>query len=198
MGYYIRVLGTRLDNVPLHLLKTAAEPGRIQLERGTAEVWQELSLKHSSGADIAFVEKNPITEGELGGEELQEFLDEVKQLRPQSAAVWLTSYLSNVKVIYAFQLLSGTDVDDGWTILHRVYETVWKISGGLLQADGEGFSNEEGFTIVWQFSDGVTGSWNMAVLDDHGKWLPFEMNLGDRQHRAAFVHGEIPVGAKRL
>jgi hypothetical protein len=198
MGYYIRVLGTRLDDIPLKLVQSAAEPARIQLERGTADRWQEVLLRHSSGAEIALIERNPVIGGELGAEELQEFIDEAEQLRPQSAAQWLTSYLPNVKVIYAFQLLSGTDVDDGWTILHRVYETIWKVSGGLLQADSEGFSNEEGFTIVWQFSDGVKGAWNMAVLDGNGKWLPFEMELANRQHRAAFMRGEVPVGAKRL
>jgi hypothetical protein len=198
MGYYIRVLGTRLDDIPLKLVQSAAEPARIQLERGTADRWQEVLLRHSSGAEIALIERNPVIGGELGAEELQEFIDEAEQLRPQSAAQWLTSYLPNVKVIYAFQLLSGTDVDDGWTILYRVYETIWKVSGGLLQADSEGFSNEEGFTIVWQFSDGVKGAWNMAVLDGNGKWLPFEMELANRQHRAAFMRGEVPVGAKRL
>ena len=198
MGYYIRVLGRRLDDIPLQLLKTAGEPAFVQLERGTADEWQELLLKHNSRSEIALIERNLVIEGELGAEELQEFVDEVEQLHPRSAAQWLKSYLPKVKVIYAFQLLSGTDVDDGWTIVHRVYQTIWKISGGLLQADGEGFSNEEGFTIVWQFSDGVTGGWNAAVLDAKGKWLPFEMDLGNREHRAAFMRGEVPIGAMRL
>jgi hypothetical protein len=51
------------------------------------------------------------------------------------------------------QLLSGTDVDDGWTPLHRVHSAVWNHVGGIFQADGEGFSDEDGFTILWQFAE---------------------------------------------
>jgi hypothetical protein len=198
MGYYIRILGTRVGEISLQLLKNAAAPASIQLERGTADDWQQILLKHNSEAEIALIEKNPVVEGEVGAEELQEFVDEVEQLHPRSAAQWLKSYLPNVKVIYAFQLLSGTDVEDGWAILHRVYHAIAEISGGLQQADGEGFSNEEGFTIVWQFSENATGSWNMAVLDANGKWLPFEMDLGNREHRAAFMRSEVPARTKRL
>lgn len=81
----------------------------------------------------------------------------------------LESYFSNVRVIYAFQLLSGTDVNDGWSHLHRVYSAIWGIAGGILQADGEGFSNEAGYTILWQFSGSAPGPWNVGVLAD-GRW----------------------------
>jgi hypothetical protein len=39
----------------------------------------------------------------------------------------------------------------------------------------------------------VQGSWWMAVLEQ-GQWRHFEMDLGDRQHRAAFLQGQIPAG----
>jgi hypothetical protein len=57
----------------------------------------------------------------------------------------LQQYLPSVKVIYAFQFLNGTDVEDGWTPLHRVYNAVWERAGGILQSEGEGFSNEQTF-----------------------------------------------------
>ena len=122
-------------------------------------------------------------------------MEEVADCKPESAARWLQQYLPSVKVIYAFQLLNGTDVEDGWTPLHSLYNTVWEHAGGILQSDGEGFSNDEGYTILWQFSDRVTGSWNMGVLKD-GRWLHFEMDLGNEQHRNAFLSGQVPDGAK--
>ncbi|HEY9139295.1 MAG TPA: hypothetical protein VIN93_00290 [Bryobacteraceae bacterium] len=136
--------------------------------------------------------------GELGAEELQEFIDEVAIHSPQSAATWLQSYLPSVKVIYAFQLLNGTDVNDGWTPLHRVYDAVWDYTGGIRQADGEGFSNEQGYTILWQFSDTVQGTWNVGVLKDDGNWVHFEMDLGNKEHRQAFLNGQVPDGATLL
>jgi len=57
--------------------------------------------------------------------------------------------------------LHGTEVDNGFEIMHRVYASVWSLAGGILQADQEGFSNESGHTILWQFSDNVRGAWNV-------------------------------------
>jgi hypothetical protein len=121
-----------------------ASSALIEVDEGAGETWEQLTLKHESGPEIAVVERNPVAEGELGAEELKEFLDEVPFYRPSSAAIWLTNYLLTVKVIYAFQLLSGTDVGDGWTPLHGVYNTVWKFAGPILQADGEGLVMRRG------------------------------------------------------
>lgn len=194
MGYYIRVLGKRLDNIPLERLRQVSQPAVLHSEV-EGDAWEQLVLSHKSGQEIAIIEKNPVVEGQLGADELQEFMEEVADCKPESAARWLQQYLPSVKVIYAFQLLNGTDVEDGWTPLHSLYNTVWEHAGGILQSDGEGFSNDEGYTILWQFSDRVTGSWNMGVLKD-GRWLHFEMDLGNEQHRNAFLCGQVPDGAK--
>lgn len=197
MGYYIRVLGTKLDDIPLDRLQEAAQPALLNIGKGSGDAWEQLSLTHKSGQEIAIVEKNPVIEGQLGADELREFIEEVAHCKPESAATWLQQYLSRIKVIYAFQLLDGTDVDDGWSPLHRLHSTVWNHVGGILQADGEGFSDEDGYTILWQFSDTVSGEWNMGVLKA-GRWLHFGMNLGNEQHRKAFLSGQVPEGAKVL
>lgn len=193
MGYYIRVLGKNLDNISLDSLRKVSEPAVLHTE-GEGDAWEQLVLSHKSGQEISVIEKNPVVEGQLGADELQEFIDEVSDYKPESAATWLQRFLPGVKVIYAFQLLNGTDVDDGWTPLHRLYNAVWEHPGGILQSDGEGFSDEDGYTILWQFNDKVTGKWNMGVLKD-GRWVHFEMDLGNEQHRNAFLSGEVPNGA---
>jgi len=167
------------------------------VSQGTEDDWREVILSHASGQEIAVIEKNLVVDGQVGADELQEFIDEVGHLQPESAVVWLRQYLATVKVIYAFQLLSGTDVDDGWTPLHRLYSALRSHAEGISQADGEGFSDEEGFTILWQFADTATGLWNMATLQ-HGHWVHFEMDLGNEQQRDAFKRGEIPTGVKVL
>ena len=197
MGYYIRVLGKSLNNIPLDELREAARPAVLQVSHRNGDEWDEVSLSHESEQPIAIIEKNPVAEGQLGADELQEFIQEIPHYRPESAVTWLQQYLPNVKVIYAFQLLGGTDVNDGWTLLHRVYSAVWSHAGGILQADGEGFSDENGFTILWQFGDNAEGQWNMGVLKD-GRWIHFEMDLGNEQHRRAFLNGQVPDGARVL
>lgn len=61
----------------------------------------------------------------------------------------------------------------------------------IIQADLEGFTNEEGYHILWQFSDPVTGPWWMGVLKNNA-WVHFQMDLGNVSHREAFLRGEVP------
>jgi hypothetical protein len=53
----------------------------------------------------------------------------------------------------------------------RCAQQLWERGDAIIQADGEGFTNEDGYHIVWQFSDSVSGPWNMGVLQD-GVWRP--------------------------
>jgi hypothetical protein len=196
MGYRIRVLGTNERNCSLEALRLAALPGLIETDSGSGDDWRSLILKHAAGSEIAFIEKNPVVPGELGADELQEFIDEVTEYNPASAALWLQGYLPTVKVIYSFQLLSGTEHDDGFSLLHEVYGTIWRCAGGILQADQEGFSNEQGNTILWQFYDHVEGPWNAAVLGTDGHWINFKMDLGNPKQREAFKEGQVPAGVE--
>lgn len=198
MGYYIRVLSANLLGIPVEELQEAADPAVVEGMDDDSGEWTELLLKHKSGSEIAVIERNLVAEGQLGAGELQEFIDEIPHYEPKSAVDWLLQLLPNTKVIYAFQLLSGTDIEDGWTPLHSVYSRIWNLAGGILQADGEGFSNLDGYTILWQFSESTTGSWNMGIRDVDGKWVHFEMDLGDLNQRDAFKRGEVPAGAKIL
>jgi len=201
MGYYIRVLATDATPVTFEellscfLVKPAVE---LTIEAGNQAAWSQLVLRHASGREIAVIEKNDVIAGALGAEEVAEFIEEISDAQPRSAARWLTQYLARVKTIYAFQLVGGTDVDDGWSAVHALQGRIWGRRGGILQADGEGFSNEDGYSILWQFADHVEGPWNMAVLDATGKWTAFEMNLGNREQRAAFLEGQVPDGVKLL
>jgi hypothetical protein len=196
MGYYIRVLGKKLDLVSLPTLQQEASPALLEADDGIGDDWKALILKHKDGDDIVCIEKNPVVAGELGAEELEEFIEEVSQYPPASAATWLTEYLKEVRVIYSFQVLHGAYSDGGFELLHKVYAKVWNTAGGILQADGEGFSNEDGNTVLWQFSDDVSGSWNVAVLGNDEKWVSFEMDLGNTAQREAFWRGEVPPGVE--
>jgi hypothetical protein len=144
MGYYIRVLGKELSNIPLDQLREAAKPAILHISEGDGDAWEQLTLSHKSGQEIAILERNPVVEGQLGADELREFIDEVPHYKPETAAIWLQQYLPNVKVIYAFQLLSGTDVDDGWTPLHRLLKPYGSTLEAFSKPMARGFAMRTG------------------------------------------------------
>ena len=195
MPYYIRVLSPSDRLVAASAVAAAVPTATVSVETGTDDDWHELLLMHPGGSDIALVERNPVTEGSLGAEEVSEFIDELDDLLPTSGAEWLRGFLPRVKVIYAFQILGGSEDADGWDLIGAVKTKLWNEAGGILQADGEGFSNEDGYQIVWQFSDRASGPWWMAVRRGE-TWVYFQMELSNKAQREAFLKGEVPVGAQ--
>ncbi|MFN6104684.1 MAG: hypothetical protein ACK5EA_09565 [Planctomycetaceae bacterium] len=198
MGHYIRIL-TPSETVPsIARIRTAlsndAPLGQLQVEAGPDEKWTQISVVHESGEIVADIERNSSSDGDLVAEEIEEFLEEIEDCKPANAAVWLAEYLPNVKTIYAFQLLGGTEEEQGWEILGTAKDSIFQQVGGIIQADYEGFSDHQGFQSLWQCSDSVTGPWWMAVLQD-GNWIRFQMDLGNRNHRKAFLAGKVPDGA---
>jgi len=207
VAYYIRVLTKSEQRVSVSALRRRLRsdgiPATIELESGTEERWEEALIRHTdagvSSPEIAVLEWNPVEKGSLGEEETEEFVEEIQGCRPESAARWLRAYLPHVKAIYCLQILhTGADWGKGWDAIHAVQGELWGTLGGLLQADLEGFSNEDGYHILWQFGDDASGSWTMAVLDDNGKWAAFEMDLGNQGHRTAFLAGKVPAGVNMI
>lgn len=197
MGYRIRVLALNDAPVEISKLKSVIPAGQELIdESGDSPDWTRLLLKHVAGPEIAVIERDPVVPGQLGAEELQEFLENIQGEKPESAVRWLTSFLPRVKVIFALQLLSGTEVAEGWSGVHAIQHKLWSDLGGILQSDGEGLSNQDGYHILWQFDGDPQGSWKMAILESNGDWTAFEMNLGDKVQRQAFLEGRVPSGAK--
>jgi hypothetical protein len=194
MGYYIRLLSPSESVPDLASLRAsvATNPDiSLSLEAGNDSEWSQLLLTHDDDTPIASIERNVVQHGELGEEEIEEFLADIEDCRPASAVEWLQEYLPTVKNIYAFQILSGTGKGEGWAALYAVRDAIKDDAGGIMQADGEGFSNEEGLHILWQFSKSAKGSWRMAVLQS-GNWVSFEMELSNRKQQEAFLRGEVP------
>jgi hypothetical protein len=196
MAYYTRVLSKR-DECPSfdELARIAASHPNIGLspQQGNAGSWNSLLLSYSDGEPIAAIERNVVADGSLGEGEVAEFIDELRQCRPPNAARWVVSFLRTVKVIYAFQHLDGSFEDERFAALQAIKTAIWGRGEAILQAHREGFSNEEGYHIIWQFSDDASGLWWMAVRHEPG-WACFEMDLGNREHRQAFLEGRVPPG----
>jgi len=197
VGYYMRVFSKGSNPVELGTIRERLSAAGLKtqvLAEGDEKEWDEAVLAHPNGREFAAIERNPVVPGALGAEEVAEMIDEVSRCPPASAADWLRAYLSSVKTVYAFEVLSGADEDDGWAAIRLAMSVCQDHAGGIRQVDGEGFSNEAGLHILWQFSEDVTGLWWMAVLDENGRWVSYQMDLGNRKHRQAFKAGRIPDG----
>jgi hypothetical protein len=197
VGYYMRVFSKGSDAAKLSVIRQRLAKNGLRaqvLVDDEQDQWEAAVLAHPDGREFAAIERNPIAPGALGAEELAEMMDEVSECEPASAARWLKTYLSAAQTIYAFQVLSAADEGDGWAAIRAAMDACQEHAGGISQADGEGFSNEDGFHVLWQFSDSVKGPWWMAVLDDSGRWITYQMDLGNKTHRKAFREGRIPDG----
>ena len=195
MPYYTRVL-TKQEEFPsleeLAQFVRSEHPGyKLTLEEGTEEDWESLLLSGTDEVEVAVLERSPVFDGSSGQDDVADFIIDIEDCKPDTGVEWLTEYLGEVKTIYAFQHLQGAETVDGSNALHALRSHLWERGDAILQADGEGFTNEDGFHIVWQFSDSISGPWNMGVYKDD-IWFHFKMDLGDPDHRAAFLAGEVP------
>jgi hypothetical protein len=195
MAYYTRVL-SKDEEFPsfeeLAQLIQAEHPDyKLTIEEGSEEEWETLLLSSADDVEVALIERNPVSAGSIGQDEIAEFIEETRDCKPESGVQWLADYLAEVKMIYAFQHLQGAETVEGGNALHALRSALWERGEAIIQADNEGFTNEDGYHIVWQFSDSVSGPWNMGVLQD-GVWYHFTMDLGDPDHRLAFFKGEVP------
>jgi len=195
VGYFTRVLSKQEEFPSLEelaqLIQAEHPDYTLAIEEGNEEEWETLLLVGNDEVEVALIERYPVTEDSLGQDEIADLMDESQDCKPESGVEWLHEYLAEVKTVYVFQPLLGAVTEGGSNAIHALRSYLWERGDAIIQADGEGFTNEEGFHIVWQFSDSVSGPWNMGVLQD-GTWHHFKMDLGDPDHRAAFLEGEVP------
>lgn len=195
MGYSTRVL-SKDEEFPLfdelaHFIRAEHPEYRLTVEEGGEEEWESLLLSGIDEVEVAVVERCPVYDGSIGQDEIADFLEDLRDVKPESGVLWLEAYLDEVRTVYAFQHLMGSETVDGGNALHALRAKLFERGDAILQADNEGFTNEEGYHIVWQFSDSVSGPWNMGVYKDD-MWYHFRMDLGDPDHRAAFLNGDVP------
>jgi hypothetical protein len=96
-----------------------------------------------------------------------------------------------------FSITSRDSYDENFDIVHVIEAEIGFQTRGLLQVDDEGFLNEDGYHILWQFPSDINGSLKCAVLKSSGKWEKFIMDLGDETQRREFQAGLVPKRARR-
>jgi len=173
MAYYTRVLSKGEDFPPFEelaqLIRTDHPGYRLTIEEGYKEEWETLLLSSTDEVEVALVERKPVFDGSAGQDEIADIIEDLYDCKPASGVQWLEDYMDEVQTIYDFQHLQGAHTVDGGNALHALRSALWERGDAIIQADGEGFTNEEGFHIVWQFSDSVSGPcttllWTWAIL----------------------------------
>lgn len=202
MGYYTRILTSSKAWIPFAELQSSLKAARLSvtldIEKGDADRWLRLIVTSQQGDSILNIERNDVSRDNVGASEIQEFLEEIADAKPESAVHWLQKYLPTVQTIYAFEHLAGMNTATGHKIFEVLQTEIWSRLGGIFQADNEGFTNEEGYHILWQFNERASGIWNMAVQTQDERWICFAMNLGDTAQRAVFKDGRVPEGCQTL
>src|SRR5690242_12703579 len=99
MGYYLRILGTQDSDIHLDELLDNLQADGLRAKLAFAEgdspdKWTLLEVANDNGDALAQIERNPVVEGELGQDELDEFRVIVSNFKPTSAANWLIDYFS--------------------------------------------------------------------------------------------------------
>lgn len=200
MESFVRILTKNQDEIAVDKIKACLEDFNVSLDFKLIDenTWSQFLVLQEEQSPAFIVERIIVEPESPGAIEIEELSQEILDCKPKSAVEWLTEYMKEVRVIYSFQLLEGIDNNKGWEILSELQDMLWKSLGGVFQADGEGFSNEEGYHILWQFGEGVSGQWNMAVLEPNGKWKNFEMDLSNKKQVKDFFQGKVPSGATRI
>lgn len=155
--------------------------------------WDCIEVTDADG-DWAFDLERLSVESERGAEELGYFIDELTDVEPAANVQWVAQYLTRVRTIYVFRCTSRFSETAAQEVVNDLLDSFRNDEPyGLTHAEGEGWSNEDGPHITWEFGSSATGLWWMAVRTDDG-WDVFQMELGDEEHRRAFKAGEVPAG----
>jgi hypothetical protein len=197
--YYLRLFTPEAGLVPVKHLRREIDDVKVVLEDGSEEDWRSVVISSAEDEAICSIERAVLERDPIAAAEIEEFRDEVLlDAAPASGAAWVRRYLSSARAVYACQFLPAAFEPRHGDVPAGVLQALKHRLGGIVQADHEGFTNEDGYTVAWDFSDSASGTWQLAVLDERVGWVPFEMELSDPTGRTAFLEGRVPPGARRL
>lgn len=197
MSYFLRILSPSAQPLAvdpvIQQLRAKQMQGIGLACTGDRDAWSTLLIRQGqAGSVIAEVERLLVRPGSPGEQELSWLLRVAEKAQPLSASAWLSSFLPSVRTIWGINLYAGLNEPGGWEALGAVKDAIWSAVGGIQYVTDEGFTNQEGYQITWEFEPGRSGSWWMAMMKD-GAWARFEVDLGNPVHKALFYAGQVPT-----
>ncbi len=203
MGQIVRILTKDEKFIPLNDIRNYLYLKNLKcslkLEFGTEAQWKEVSVQ-CDGIEIFFIERDSIKDDAIAKKELKDFKKILKKATPTTSSEWLQNYIKDVEVIYAIEIFPEISQYSGWEVLSSIQSFIFKqMNSAIVQSNNEGFTNEDGFNILWQFtSKNLKGKCYSAILDKSGAWVPFIMDLTNEDQILDFQDGLIPNDAVLL
>ncbi|MBU6452224.1 MAG: hypothetical protein KGS72_10625 [Cyanobacteria bacterium REEB67] len=198
----------------------------IESEEGEGEdnfpgCWSTLTLFLDDGEPVIEIEKYGFEEENFTAaiqDTVRLLLDDKKPVKPASAVKWLCQFMSKVKVLYEFRPMPAVKTEAGWELFNEVWTNMRDILRGIVHLEDEGFTNEQGAQITWEYPDAddvdaSAGSdaalhgtiaqaagdamteekLKVAVLDQNGQdWIEYMINLANQEQRLLFMAGKAP------
>jgi hypothetical protein len=189
MTYKVRLLTTSEEVIPFSHIQPLAEQKLIS---GTDQLWERIEIYSSSDNLLSTLERDIIEPGSVGEATLKELTRKIQDKYPVKTRQWLKNYFTTVKAIYTFNIFPDRMTKKTWPILGGVQNFLKQSLNGIIQADNEGFYNEDGDYILWQMYDGTTGNIQAANLTENGEWITFSLRLDDEKAVDSFKQGVIP------
>ena len=191
MSYHVRLL-VKLDKViPFSEIKIQGK--WITLISGTETLWDRIEIREPQENLICTLDRHYIAPGRLNETAIPALKESIQGSYPLNAREWIRDYFSEIKTIYTFQVFPDNITDKGWQVLGRIQSLLHDWLVGIIQADNEGFYNENGDYILWQMYPDASGSIQAAVLDEKGRWISYRLKLNNAQAVARFKEG-LPPG----
>lgn len=167
-----------------------------ELTEGTPREWRQIAVTYPDGEWSFDFERRSVaavaTNDDPWTDNLEFFREGLAEATPGVNVQWIAQYLTRVQTVYMFRC-SINAPDSNLELVREIIDSLRNEGPhGLLYADLEGWSNEDGQHITWEFSDGANGVWWMALRAESG-WNVFQMDLGNYEHRKAFQAGEVPA-----
>jgi hypothetical protein len=198
-------------------LQTAFIDGEIESEEEEKPgSWSTLTLYLDNGEAVVEIEKLCAPDEEFVDaiqDTVRFLLDDKEPVKPASAVKWLCQFMGRVKVLYEFRPMLAVTTDEGWQIFNEVWTNLRHTLTGIVHLQDEGFTNEEGAQITWEYPENAdlsqtgesgdekghmhlsesAGDLKVAVMDeDSGKWIDYTINLADPTARLMFINGKRP------
>jgi hypothetical protein len=203
MTYWI-FLATRsekcasLDSIEVPLL-TDFE-ATYDIAQGTDQDWSEITLRFlpddaspDEPPDTPFATIYRHADPTTVTEQISEWRKQLESVQPYSGAHWVRHYLRSVRTVYAFTP-HGID-EETMTALRAVISGIQHEVSAILYAENEGWSNEDGYQITWQFGDPPSRTeeeWWVAVLANNDEWQTYCINLAKPEDIRFFREGNLP------
>lgn len=169
----------------------------VSIEKEETNTHNQFLVK-KNGLELAVIIEMWPTRKKADAFKLAKITNSISHKKPLTSGKWIKKYLKKTELIYEFIPLLNLDSLEGWELFSLLYQEAWVNLRGIFQIKDEGFTNESGDIILWDFPITSTGQRIVAVKSFTGRWKTFAMNLESTKERQDFFKGKVPKNAKLL